>query len=179
MSGEIWCRLLSVLLQSRVRSLGLCGPGRVGGCLPRKGSRWRCRAVRIRPCCFASSEAQAGPASAPPQLGACPRPRATWGRAAESSQWPLHPGGLTAVLVSSMKLAGGLGHTVHCSGGVLGHVSLCGRLEGDVGPAALLLSLHRAGLGSATCMPAAYRCLSRSQGWRRQIKVFLRTVQNR
>ena len=34
-------------------------------------------------------------------------------------------------------------------------------------------------LGLATCMPATYRCLNRSQGWRRQIKVFLCTVQNR
>lgn len=42
---------------------------------PRKGSRWQCRAVRIRPCCFASSKAQAGPACPPPQLGACPCPR--------------------------------------------------------------------------------------------------------
>lgn len=34
-------------------------------------------------------------------------------------------------------------------------------------------------LGSATCTPATYRCWNRSQGWRRQIKVFLCTVQNR
>lgn len=34
-------------------------------------------------------------------------------------------------------------------------------------------------LGSATCTPATYQCLNRSQGWRRQIKVFLCTIQNR
>lgn len=127
----------------------------------RHGLRCWCRMVRI---CSAARKQQA-------------QPGAVWGCAVQELLMASPACWLQSSTDTWHEGAGELGQLVHFSTGVPG--PSYGQPEGETGPAAPLLPVHGTALGSAICVAVPSWCLNRSQGWWRQIKVFLCAVQNR
>lgn len=133
-----------------------------GELLLRQGLRCWCRVVMI---CFASWKQLQG------NVGMC---------------CPRAPDGLSclvpskAVLLSGRKVLVNLGSWCPSPQVFPGPVlPLLWAARGRCWPSSPLPPLHGTALGSAICMAAPSWCLNRSQGWWRQIKVFLCAVQNR